>query len=242
MPDYPTSLDSLANPTSSTYTDDSGFELDAIIARAQDILEALEVKVGIGASTPTTAGDVLHVTGAGATTYGPRALVRLAEVTAGGSVSYIEFTNIPQTYRHLRIEMATRNSTSSTNIGMRVSTDGTTFDAGSNYDWQYTTASAATITSGESLATTAILAGAHGTASDVMSPATVDILDYANGSYQKTCLVQYGRKTGTATTDLGVIAATGFWRNTVAIKGVRLFPFADNFSTGSRVTLYGLPA
>lgn len=242
MPDYPTSLDNLANPTSSTFTDDSGFELDAVISRGQDIAEALEVKLGIGASVPTTPGDVLHVTGAGATTYGPRAMVRLAETTLGGSASTIDFTNIPQTYRHLLIELSSRNSTSSANVMVRFSTDGTTFDAGNNYDWQYLSGTAAAAGAGETLAGSYILGGANTAASDVMSPSTIHILDYTNSSYQKTALVQYGRKTGTASGNLTAGAVAGFWRNTVAILGVRLTVTADNFALGTRATLYGLPA
>lgn len=70
MPNYPTSLDSLSNPTSSTFTDDTGFFLDVVISTLNDIAEAVEAKLGTGSSIPTTVGHVLRVTGAGATVYG----------------------------------------------------------------------------------------------------------------------------------------------------------------------------
>jgi hypothetical protein len=70
MPNFPTSLDSLTNPSSSTYLDDSGFELDVLIGRLQDIAEALEAKVGIGAST-ASANSVLRATGTGSSGWGP---------------------------------------------------------------------------------------------------------------------------------------------------------------------------
>lgn len=69
MPNYPTSLDSLTNPGSGTYTDDSGFELDVVIGRLQDIAEALEAKLGIGSSA-AAANQVLRGTGTGVTSFG----------------------------------------------------------------------------------------------------------------------------------------------------------------------------
>lgn len=47
VPNYPTSLDSLPDPTSATYTDDDGFELDLLAQKHNAILEVVEGKVGI---------------------------------------------------------------------------------------------------------------------------------------------------------------------------------------------------
>jgi hypothetical protein len=54
MPNYPSSLDTLANPGPTTNQDDSGYELDIVIGRIHDILEALELKLGTGASVAVT--------------------------------------------------------------------------------------------------------------------------------------------------------------------------------------------
>jgi hypothetical protein len=67
---YPVSADVLANPTNLTNRDDPGFELHGVISRIQDILEALEAKVGIGSSTPGAAGAVLRRTASGASAWG----------------------------------------------------------------------------------------------------------------------------------------------------------------------------
>lgn len=64
MVNFPSSLDSLANPTSSTFTDDTGYFLDVVISTLNDIAEALEAKLGTGASTPI-ANSVLRGTGTG---------------------------------------------------------------------------------------------------------------------------------------------------------------------------------
>jgi hypothetical protein len=60
---FPVSLDSLANPGPTTETDDAGFELDLVVSRIHTLIQALEAKVGIGASTPSAAGVLRRTTG-----------------------------------------------------------------------------------------------------------------------------------------------------------------------------------
>jgi hypothetical protein len=68
VPNYPASLDSLPDPTSATYVDDDGFELDLLLSKHNAIMEALEAKLGTGASVPD-ANEVLVGNGAGASTW-----------------------------------------------------------------------------------------------------------------------------------------------------------------------------
>jgi hypothetical protein len=68
MVNFPASADTLSNPTSSTKTNDTGFFLDVVISTLNDIAEALEAKVGTGASTPVAATALLG-SGTGTTTY-----------------------------------------------------------------------------------------------------------------------------------------------------------------------------
>ncbi len=62
---YPSTLDSLDNPL----TSDPRVGHAALHGAVNDAIEALEAKVGTGASTPATIGDVLTVTGTGATAW-----------------------------------------------------------------------------------------------------------------------------------------------------------------------------
>lgn len=65
---YPGALDALANPGPTTETDDAGFELDLVISRIHDIVEALEAKVGTsdpGSSDLPLGNTVFGSTGAG---------------------------------------------------------------------------------------------------------------------------------------------------------------------------------
>lgn len=69
VPNYPTSLDSLPDPTESTYTDDDGFELDLLLKKINAIVELLETKLGTGSST-ATANNILLANGSGSTAFG----------------------------------------------------------------------------------------------------------------------------------------------------------------------------
>ena len=164
---------------------------------------------------------------------------KLDEQTLTGGT--VDFTNISQAYRHLQIEMSSQNSAGATNVLMRLSSDGTTFDTGSNYDWQYLAASAGSSFSGESLGATSLLVGGHSASGNRRSPSTIKILDYTDTTREKTVLVQYSRKDGTASGNISVGSVGGYWRNNAAVQGIRLFPAANNFDNG-RATLYGLPA
>lgn len=77
---YPASLDSLTNPTSSDTLD--GVPHAAQHGDANDAIEALETKLGTGASVPATVGHALRVTGPGATAFGQLAHSELGAVGA----------------------------------------------------------------------------------------------------------------------------------------------------------------
>lgn len=64
---YPGSLDTLSNPSAGDTQ--AAVSHSSQHANINDIAEQLETKVGTGASVPTTPGDVLTVTGAGATAW-----------------------------------------------------------------------------------------------------------------------------------------------------------------------------
>lgn len=88
MPNYPGSLDSLTNPTSVSplvAPDHAAQHTDV-----NDIVEAIEAKVGIGASV-ATAGDLLVGTGAGATAFRSPATIGLQpldpDLTAIGALA-----------------------------------------------------------------------------------------------------------------------------------------------------------
>jgi hypothetical protein len=158
-----------------------------------------------------------------------------------GGASAIDFTNISQSYRHLMIVLSSQNATAATNVLCQLSTTGTTWDTSNSYDWQYGLANAATPLSGEGFGQQSIFIGSHSAAANVMSSLVLWFPDYRQTTHHKACLSDYGRKDGTTSGTLFRGQIAGFWRNTAAIKGVRLVAAANNFSAGSRADLYALP-
>ena len=82
---FPTSVSSLARPTPSTKTNaGSGLNLSTVLDAISDDLEAVETKLGTGASTPT-ANTVLRGTGAGTSAYGS---ITNAHVDAAAAIAF----------------------------------------------------------------------------------------------------------------------------------------------------------
>ena len=91
---YPASLDTLDNPLAS----DPRVGHAALHGSVNDAIEALEAKVGTGASTPATIGDVLTVTGTGATAWQtPAAGGLLSETVTLTSADILDLHTTPAT-------------------------------------------------------------------------------------------------------------------------------------------------
>ena len=250
---FPSGLDALANPTATSECDDAGFELDLVVSRIHDILEALEAKVGIGASLPSAAG-VLRQTAPGVTGWGA---ISAAEITDGVTVKQLKktvvttaqpgvsFTGIPAGYSALRIAGYLRSSAALTfdPVFLRVGTG--SLDASASYDIQSVAGGGTTPQAIESYGQTFALVGsAPGANATAGRFATFDIVipNYAVAGTSKVWTSTYCNVFGTS----GGAAATGVyggcWRPTTAIDAVGLFlNTGPNAVTGSVVTVWGLP-
>lgn len=82
---YPGAIDALTNPTAADTL--AAVPHDQQHANANDAVEAIEGKLGTGASTPTTAGHVLKVTGSGATAFGALSVGDVSGAASTASVS-----------------------------------------------------------------------------------------------------------------------------------------------------------
>lgn len=86
---YPGAIDALTNPNASDMLDSPPHATQH--SDANDALEAIETKLGTGASVPTTVGHVLKVTGAGATAYAaPAPTLTVKESDGAPSVSDVD--------------------------------------------------------------------------------------------------------------------------------------------------------
>lgn len=250
MANYPTSLDSMTNPSSSTYMDDSGFELDVLISRLQDIAEALEAKVGIAASTPVS-GTVLRASGTGSSTWAAvtaadlsagAAMVKIAEVTASGSSGVMEITSITASFRDLIITVVGRSQ----NAGSAGTAASLTFESSPTagaYNHVLgiiTTSLSATENIG---ATDSIQVGAvptAGSTANVHGGMHIVVHEYANtGMFKPVEAICSSPLTLSAGSfQLRVVA--GVFESTSAITRVRL-TIGSNWTTTSRMTIFGTP-
>ena len=254
-PNFPTSLDSLANPTPTTLRNAPGFSLSAQVSMLNDIVEALEAKLGIGASTPAAPG-VLRRTGAGSSAWGqvasgdldPSFLLpsgsgfrKLADTTLGAATSVVDFPNISQAYSHLLVVGEALNGSGVSNIFLRFSWDGTTYDAGALYDYVYVNAGNAIVSTGTTITDGGILVGSATTVA--YAQFVCDIPLYCLGNLYRQVFSR--TLTVSAQTAAGYVftQTVGQHRSTFTpIRGLRLYASAGTIAAGSRFIVYGLPA
>lgn len=220
---------------------DPGFELDVVISTLNDIAEALEAKLGVGASTPTTAGDVAYVTGSGASAWGPRAPVRLAETTLGAPAASVTLSSIPQTFRHLLLTSSARTDNAATGMtSMSIRFNG---DTASNYGYELIYSAAGVVTGTGTTSATSIASGVASQASSTTGNFAMNdclIVDYTNTAILKQSRNVSGGIEG-ANVNMKLLIGEGVWRSTSAITSVTLVSGAGNFIAGCRFTLYGIP-
>jgi hypothetical protein len=251
VPNFPTSLDSLPNPTPTTLRNDPGFSLAGQVSTLNDIAEALELKLGTGSGAPTGAGGMLRQTAAGASGWGQllpadiaagTGLRLIATTTLGATATTIDFPNISQAYAGLYCIGVTANASASPAVVVcRFSFDGTTFDAGSNYDWVYVNATNGGMGTSATIADSGLLVAENGTL--MFTPFSFELPAYAVSGIQKGIFSRMLVSTAQTVAGYQFIQTAGVHKSTVApIKGLRLAVTTGTFQGGTRVMLYGLPS
>jgi hypothetical protein len=161
-------------------------------------------------------------------------------VGAGGATS-IDFTNIPQGYKHLQIRFTCRGNDVSGDraLYMRLNSD-----TGSNYAWHRLRGDGTAVSAGAGTSVDYIFCGSQvdgGTAASIFSAGVVDILDYSNVYKFKTVRGLSGFDKNGATGYINF--NSGLWMNTAAITGISLFYQGSvNTVQYSRFSLYGIKA
>ncbi|MCL5265215.1 MAG: hypothetical protein M1343_08500 [Chloroflexi bacterium] len=233
---------------------------NALKLLGDNALRAVGVDIMVDASKKVDSIDVSahsHTDSLGGATSGPAGgdgpahggvpagapvMVKLDEKIAsvGGSVSF-DFTNIPQTFRHLQVVYAVRGDAAGTLVSLGLRFNG---DAGNNYDFEYLIAAAATTTPAEGLALSFINAGgvvAAGAPANLFGMGQILIPNYASTLMEKAADCSEIRKIGTASGNISWTGRGGYWRNIAAISQLTLFATAGSFAESSIATLYGLP-
>lgn len=158
----------------------------------------------------------------------------IQEIAVGvGGAAQVDFTGIPQTYRHLEIRYACRSEGSATDLLMRFNND-----SGSNYNVQ--------VMRGAGTGTTAATLSAVAQANIASVPASGGTFDgigrihipyYAQGTLTRSATCEYSLNDG-VNNQVGVFAA--MWTGTAAITRITLFLSALDLKEASIFSLYGI--
>lgn len=248
---YPTSVTSFTPLTPTTRQDDPGLEGDVVINRIQVDLQAAETKLGTGASTATS-NTVLRGTGTGTTAFGTiqaadiaagAAVKKIGEVLGTGASAVLEISSIPASYRSLQVVVVGRSDAAGAGGAVANLTFETSPTAGA-YNHVVVIATTA-VSSAENIGTQAsIQVGAFPTAgstASVYGSMTINIHEYANGSVFKPVEAVCNSPLTLASGSYQARLAVGTFESASAIDRVRLTLGAGNWSTASRMTIFGMP-
>jgi hypothetical protein len=171
----------------------------------------------------------------------------IATISVGsGGQTNIDFTNIPQTYKHLQIRGISRVTYSGGTIRSIYFQCGTggTLDTTSKYSQHglSTTADSfgAATANGRALGPEIVLgyAAAGGSTANSFGQLVIDILNYTNTDTYKTInsITGFVSSTGYG----GAAMHSGNWQNTGAINTIRIFASGEDSAQYSRYALYGI--
>jgi hypothetical protein len=157
-------------------------------------------------------------------------------VGAGGSAT-VDFTSIPQNYKHLQLRLIARGTSANIQITTGFRLNG---DSGANYAGHRLVGTSGVMYGQASTGDTQGYIGASEAASgvaNVFSGNIIDILDYANVYKFKTIRTLSG--VNDATNEELQMRST-LWMNTAAITSISIFVASGNVAQYSRASLYGI--
>lgn len=172
------------------------------------------------------------------------AMFPIAMVNVGSAgASTIDFTSIPNTYKHLQIRGINQVGYSSNTLGgLNLRVGNSSIDTGSNYAYHYLRgegsgtpgAGAASSTSFISASTTRLAS----TDTSTFGAVVIDILDYASTSKYKTIRALGGvDANGSGFMNFN----SGLWMNSSnAITNIRLYCNDGNFNQYTQIGLFGI--
>jgi hypothetical protein len=172
----------------------------------------------------------------------PGSFESIATLTATSGQAFLEFSSIPQTYKHLQI----RGIAQDTNTGANQAVAGNirfNGDTASNYA-QHELRGDGTSATGQGSAP-------YGqplvynfqwratSASNIYGVSILDIIDYSSTTKNKVLRYIAGADGNTGTTDSRISLGSALWRSTSALTTIRIIPFTA-FTAGSSFALYGI--
>lgn len=162
----------------------------------------------------------------------------IATVTGSGNPSYIDITGIPNTYAHLCLVGSMASTRATVLEQFELTFNG---DSGTNYQWQRAGFTNNTTVGAYRNASTAnmYLVDSVGTSVNSLLNAQVEclIFGYADTSRYTNIWAKGGYAYSGAYGSSKLWSGT--WKNTAEVSSLRVIAGSGNFSTTSRLTLYG---
>jgi hypothetical protein len=157
------------------------------------------------------------------------------------SAASVTFSSIPATYTDLVVRVSARGSTAANTVGFVLQMN---TDTGANYSYTNVQATGSTAQSINNVNNgysngiwNGYITGASATA-DTFGSAELYIPSYTVS--QKKPVGSFVLTERNATTGQYITGSAGLWDNTSAITQIVLFPYSDNFVSGSSFYLYGI--
>lgn len=165
----------------------------------------------------------------------------LGETSLSASASYIEVTNIPSTYRDLKIVARLRGDTAAQGVDVNLRVGGTAVDTGSNYRYGRVWDGSSEGNSASESAALILMGSAPANTADAGNFGTfiIHAFDYADPSFNR-----FFSWEGSQYQDTNYFVEDGWgrWSNTTdSIGTIRLYPASGNFVAGSKIWVYGEP-
>jgi len=165
----------------------------------------------------------------------------IATVNVGsGGTSYIEFTSIPSTYKHLQIRGIGRstNTTSTTaySAELLMQFNG---DTAGNYNAHAIEANGSSVSAQSQTSLTIVNLGGPFTTqtANAFGGSVIDFLDYADTNKYKTVRAIGGQDLNGYGT---MMFASGLWRSTSAITSIKMVSGGTGWAQYSSFALYGI--
>jgi len=157
------------------------------------------------------------------------AMQAIANITLGAVSASVTFSNIPQTYRDLKLVVSSVSSAAAESYAY------TYFNGdGSNYSRVEMVGNGST--TGSSNSANLIPITMPSSSAGVFGSAQINIMDYIATDKHKTVI--YKNDTANSTT----VAGAGRWASTTAITSIAITAYNNSFGAGSTFTLYGVLA
>ncbi|HSE46436.1 MAG TPA: hypothetical protein VLA89_14010 [Gemmatimonadales bacterium] len=161
-----------------------------------------------------------------------------------GSAGTFDFTSIPQTYLHLRIEYQARASDVAAAVAIVMQLNG---DSGNTYYSQLVNFHDVTTTASEFLASSAgrcgVVPAAGAGSANLAGAGTIEIPNYTSTSWYQNFLCHNIYGVSGASQDTVEYLTGGWWENVAAVTQVTLLASpGTTFAIGSRATLFGIGA